>query len=140
MFAISTHDYAIASGERPPSPISTNEEREMFIKNQLKKRTLIEKAQKQIPTNQQNNLIIYIKSKYSCYVEQKIKVKILKKGEQIKNKKYKIYSPFDVDAIVYPEIWEGFNNKPFELVCKDCGTKLRNQKSYNYNQNCEICD
>ena len=35
MFAISTSDYAVACGDRPSSPVATEEERKIFRKNEM---------------------------------------------------------------------------------------------------------
>ena len=42
MFAISTSDYAVACGDRPSSPVATDEEREIFRKNEMTIKKVIE--------------------------------------------------------------------------------------------------
>ena len=125
MFAISTSDYAISKGDRCSSPCATDEERLMFIKNQVKKRKIIEEELQKIPENEKNNLIILMKCLNSDYVEQIIEVKIInedKKYEILKilnnNKNSALFREFDeylpyTDASVYPEIWKNFNYTPF---------------------------
>ena len=126
MFAISTRDYAISKGDRCPSPCATEEERIIFRKNQINKRRIIEEELQKIPEDERNNLTILMKCLYSDYVEQCIKVKIVKEEEKydilnILNSKndttsftqqFCEYSTY-VEHSVYPEIWENFDYTPF---------------------------
>jgi hypothetical protein len=137
MFAISTSDYAISRGDRSSSPCATDEERIMFRKNQINKRRIIEEELQKIPENERNNLTILMKCLYSDYVEQCIKVKIVKEEEKYdvlnilnsKNdttlftEKFCVYSIY-TDSSVYPEIWENFDNTPF---IKDNVSTIKNK-------------
>jgi len=128
MFAISTSDYAISRGDRCSSPCSTDEDRIMFRKNEINKRRIIEEELQKIPENERKNLTILMKCLYSYYVEQYIEVKIVKEEEEqevlnILNSKSDTTSftrddmfcrySIHTDSLVYPEIWEKFDNTPF---------------------------
>ena len=42
IFAISTSDYAVACGDHPSSPVATDQEREIFRKNEMTIKKVIE--------------------------------------------------------------------------------------------------
>jgi len=141
MFAISTRDYNIATGERPSSPCSTDEEILMFIKNQVNKRRIIEEELQKIPENEKNNLTILMKCLHSYYVEQVIEVKIVKeekKYDMLKilnnnnissffTEEFNVYSPC-TDSSLYPEIWENFDYTPF--IKDNTNTYKQSSKSH----------
>ena len=140
---ISTSDYAVANGNRPSSPCSTDEERLMFIKNQQNKRNIIEKELQKIPKNEQHNLIILMKCLHSVYVEQIIEVKLVKKNKtdyisKMIKLEYEKYTT-ENDAIVYPEIWKDFNCIPFVLK-NNCIICNKEYTYCEYNDNENMCD
>ncbi len=140
---ISTSDYAIANGNRPSSPCSTDEERLMFIKNQQNKRNIIEKELQKIPKNEQHNLIILMKCLHSVYVEQIIEVKLVKKNKtdyisKMIKLEYEKYTT-ENDAIVYPEIWKDFNCTPFVLK-NNCIICNKEYTYCEYNDHENMCD
>jgi hypothetical protein len=152
MFAISTSDYALSRGDRCSSPCASDEERFMFRKNQMNKRKIIEEELNKIPENERNNLIILMKCLYSYYVEQLIEVKIVNKNEKYDelkmlntpssdfDEKYVVYTPY-IDASVYPEIWNDFDNNPFYTTCEKCNNVLNkiHNSFKNYEDECDIC-
>lgn len=136
MFAISTSDYGVSIGDRCPSPCATDEDRFIFRQNQINKRRIIEEELQKIPENERKNLTILMKCLYSDYVEQSIEVKIVKEEEKydvlniLNNKndtlfteKFCVYSTY-TDSLVYPEIWEKFDNTPF---IKENGSTIQNK-------------
>ena len=65
MFAISTSDYAVACGDRPSSPVATDEEREIFRKNEMTIKKAIEDVLSS--TLSRTPCSIYIKTTPSSY-------------------------------------------------------------------------
>ena len=106
MFAISTSDYAVARGDRPSSPLATDEEREIFRKNEMTTRKAIENV---LPSTPPRTLCsIYIKrTPPSDYDIQCVDAVLVKVGKAPPKGYEKFY--LDIHNHVYPEIWDGFS-------------------------------
>jgi hypothetical protein len=109
MFSLSTSDYNVSRGYRSSSPLSSDEDRAQFIRNQKAKRNAIELALSKLPPEEKHRLRLYLKCDTSDYVPQEFQI-ILSRNNYEKG--YEEYS-FVVDAEVYPEIWKDFDDTPF---------------------------
>ena len=106
MFAISTSDYAVACGDRPSSPVATDEEREIFRKNEMTIKKAIEDVLSR--TLPRTPCSIYIKrtpsSDYDIQCVDAVLVKVNKTPPKGYEKFY-----LDNHKHVCPEVWDGFS-------------------------------
>ena len=106
MFAISTSDYAVARGDRPSSPLATDEERKIFRKNEMTIKKAIENVLPSTPPR--TPCSIYIKrTPPNDYDIQCVDAILVKVGKTPPKDYEKFY--LDIHKHVYPEIWDGFS-------------------------------
>ena len=106
MFAISTSDYAVTCGDRPSSPVATEEEREIFRKNEMAIKKVIEDVLSSILPR--TPCSIYIKRTPSSDYDIQCVDAVLVKVNKTPRKGYEKFY-LDNHKHVYPEIWDGFS-------------------------------
>ena len=106
MFAISTSDYAVACGDRPSSPVATDEEREIFRKNEMTIKKAIEDVLSS--TLSRTPCSIYIKRIPSSDSDIQCVDAVLAKVNKTPPKGYEKFY-LGNHKHVYPEIWDGFS-------------------------------
>ena len=106
MFAISTSDYAVACGDRPSSPVATDEEREIFRKNEMTIKKAIEDVLSS--TLSRTPCAIYIKRIPSSDSDIQCVDAVLAKVNKTPPKGYEKFY-LGNHKHVYPEIWDGFS-------------------------------
>ena len=107
MFAISTSDYAVACGDRPSRPVATDEEREIFRKNEMTiKKTIEDVLSRTLPCTPCS---IYMKRTRSSDYDIQCVDAVLVKVKKTPPKGYKKFY-LDNHKHLYPEVWDGFSS------------------------------